>query len=144
MTGYTIDYIQPMIDEDHKDPLWYGGRVCEIKYKGYTFILGAYGDVVATLLLGKDNEVYVKDKYNAGRFREEMSPYIKSDYEISKLESDGTLTLDNNNWFEVLIDDPNGGQHDLGWLTDSFAYDESVEEIIENMDAVISEIENGN
>jgi len=137
---YEITYPQPMIDEDHKDPLWYGGRVAEVRYKGYTFVLGAYGDVIATLLT-EDGEVYVKDKNNAGLFYDEMHPYIKSDRELYSLESDGRLTLDYNNWFEVVVIDSKGEQHDLGWVCDSFNYEDAVQEIFDLMDLVISELE---
>jgi len=138
---YEVTYLQPMIDKDHRDPLWYGGRLVEVKYKGYTFILGAYGDVRATLLLEGGGDIYVKDKYNAGRFYDEMHNFIKSDFELADFENKGKLTIDNNNWFEILIDGPDGKQHDLGWLCDSFDYEDAVDELLAGMDEVISDIE---
>ena len=143
---YELKILQDKIDDEHQDSLWYGGRIAEIKYKGYTFIVGAYGDVVATLW-GRNNDgsdyelAYVKDKNNAGRFYEEMSPYIKSDVDIGRKEAEGKLVLDNNNWFEVLIDGPDGEQYDLGWVCDDFTYDSAIQEVIDNMENTIKDIE---
>lgn len=144
--NYELEILQDKIDDEHQDSLWYGGRIAEIKYKGYTFIVGAYGDVIATLW-GRNNDgsdyelAYVKDKNNAGRFYEEMSPYIKSDVDLGRKEAEGNLLLDNNNWFEVLIDGPDGEQYDLGWVCDDFTYDSAIQEVLDNMDDVIREIE---
>ena len=140
---YTINTIQPKIDDDHKDVLWYGGRVAEVEYKGYTFILGAYGDVIATLLNKEYNDeiAYSRDKQNSGRFYEEMRGFITNDKELSDLEDEGRLVLENNNWWEVLIDGPDGQQHDIGWVINSCDYDEAIQEMIDGMDEVIVQLE---
>ena len=140
--NYEIEILQNKIDDEHQDSLWYGGRIAEIKYKGYTFIVGAYGDVRATLLDENENEIaYVRDKCNSGRFYEEMSPYIKSDVDLGRKEAEGKLSLENNNWFEVLIDGADGEQYDLGWVTADFSYDSAIQEVLDNMDDVIKDIE---
>ena len=141
-----ITYIQPPIDENHLDVLWYGGRVAEIERKGYTFILGAYGDVRATLLDQKDNEIAeVRDKCNSGAFYGEMNRLIKDDIELHIYESwdpkaQYQLVLENNNWWEVLIDAPDGETFDTGWVCNSDNYHEALQEIIVNMDSVIKEL----
>ena len=140
--NYEIEILQDKIDDDHQDSLWYGGRIAEISYKGYTFIVGAYGDVRATLLDENENEIaYVRDKNNRGWFYNEMSPFIKSDNELYELENKGLLELENNNWFEVLIDGPDGEQYDLGWVTADFSYDSAIQEVLDNMKDVIKDIE---
>lgn len=139
-----IFLVQEPIDEDHRDCLWYGGRIAEVEYKGYTFILGAYGDVRATLT--REDDMYdiiaeVRDKSNQGRFYEEMKYYIKNDTQLKEFEDNGRLVFENNNWMEVLIDDPEGYQHDTGWVTNSDDYEEALLEMIKNMDEVIKDLE---
>ena len=144
---WTVYTLQKMIDRQHRHSLWYGGRVAEVKHKGYTFILGAYGDVRATLLDGNNDIVAeVRDKYNQGRFYEEMHGYVRDDKHLLQLlngKLNELLVLENNNWWEILIDDPEGYQHDLGWVTCSDMYDEALHELIDNMDDVIADIEGG-
>lgn len=130
------------IDEDHLNVFWYGGRVAEMEKNGYKFILGAYGDVICTLLDDKNNEIaYVKDRQNAGRFYEEMHRYIPNDAALEQLVLSGELAVENNNWWEVLIDGPDGRQHDLGWVCESDNLIDAIEEVIFGMDDAIKEIE---
>lgn len=141
---YKINILQKSLGKRRQDSLWYGGRVAEIEYKGYVFIIGAYGDVIATLL-DKDmyTEIaYVRDKQNLGRFLEKMGQYIKTDKQLEKLESEGRLVLENNNWFEVLIDGPDGESYDLGWVTNDYSYAGAIQEVLDEMDNVIRDIEN--
>lgn len=137
-------------DSDHRHSLWFGGRVAEIQHKGYTFILGAYGDVYGTLYNSHDEGIAeVRDKNNAGRFREEMRPFISDDDELLTLLKNANgeykgvrrLKLGHNNWFEVLIDGPNGKQYDCGWVSESDYIDEALAEMREYMDAAIADIE---
>lgn len=37
--------ITQLIDKDHLDCVWYGGEVGRIKYKGYSIVISAYGDI---------------------------------------------------------------------------------------------------
>lgn len=145
-----VTYIRPLMPE-REDSLWYGGLVAEISYKGYTFMLGAYGDVRASLLNENDDEVvYVRDKNNAGAFFEEMKDYISDDFELELLKSNEPLergghtywlVFENNNWWEVLVETPDGHTLDTGWVCNGDLYSEAIAEIMENMDAFIAEEE---
>lgn len=140
--GAKLFECQRPIDEKHLDCLWYGGRVAEMAYKDYLFTLGAYGDVRATLLDDNNNEVVeVRDKSNNGRFYEEMRSYIADDSELWKLYQEGRLVFENNNWWEVLIDAPDGTQHDLGWVCNDDNLIEALREMLDGMDEVITDIE---
>lgn len=104
--GIEIEMVQDLIDENHLDPLWYGGAMARITKGKYCIGIMAAGDVRATLYDENKNEiVYVKDKGNCGRFYEEMADYIKDDKHIYELEHKGQLVFDNNNWFEWSIYD---------------------------------------
>ena len=144
---FTVSFSQPY-NPSTQHSLWYGGRVAEVKYSGYTFILGAYGDVIGTLLSESGEELaYVKDKGNNGVFREEMMEFIPDDRSLRAIEmtEEGKqLVLENNNWWEVLIDGKDGMQYDLGWVCNSDYLGEALIEVIENMDEVIAQIEGRN
>ena len=137
----TINYIQNE-KQNRGDSLWYGGRVAEVEHKGYTFILGAFGDVRATLLDSSGCEIAeVRDKNNDGLFYDEMRSYICDDKELYALDKEGRLVFENNNWWEVLIDAPDGEQYDLGWVCNESSYRGALEEILSEADKVIEEIE---
>ena len=140
-----IDFIQEF-KPSKQHSLWYGGRVVEITYAGFTFILGAYGDVIGSLLNGCEELCYVKDKNNYGLFDEIMSEFIPDDRNLRAIEmtEEGkTLVLENNNWWEVLVDTPWGDNLDIGWVCNSDYLSEALQEMIANMDEVIDEIEGG-
>ena len=137
-----IKWFQDPIDPQHLNCLWYGGRLFEIKHKGYTFIVGAFGDVQASLIAPDTGEMIadVKDKCNSGWFYEEMSPYIISDEKLNLYEQKGWLTFANNNWLEVLIDGPDGEQYDSGWVLDTDHILDAVSEVADGMDEMIGNI----
>lgn len=130
------------IDNDHKDCLWYGGPVAEVKYKDFLFSLEARGDVNCTLFDKNNNELgYVKDRNNAGRFRDEMAHCLANDAELHKAKKEGLLIFENNNWFEVFVRTPNMEWQQTTWLSESDDLEECVLEMIETMDEMIEEIE---
>lgn len=142
-----ITFVQHIIDDDHRDVLWYGGRVVEVEYQGYTFILGAYGDIIATLYNkpfeneGAEEIAYVKDKNNSGGFYAEMSPYIKTDRELyDDVMRNEKIYFDNNNWFEVLVDTPNGEHCDTGWITNDDDIYNAIDEMICEMQGFIDSL----
>ena len=142
-----ITFVQHIMDDDHRDVLWYGGRVVEIEYNGYTFILGAYGDVIATLYdRPSENEgaielAYVKDKNNGGGFYAEMSPYISGDRELyDDIMRNEKIWFNNNNWFEVLVDSPDGKQYDTGWVTNDDDIYNAIEEVLCEMQNFIDNL----
>lgn len=133
------------IDDNHKDCLWYGGDIAEIQYRGYSFYIGAYGDVRCSYYSGdrRDIEsrelVYVKDKSNLGYFYGEMKHYIANDEELLAAIDTYQLCVDNNNWFEFYVVSPEGNVVDIGLDTvlDSLKIDEAVFEVLDMMDDVI-------
>lgn len=91
---------------DRQDSVWYGGYLGEIKYNGVVYEVHAVGEVRATLFDDSNEEIAsVVDKSRAGKFRYEMEHYIKNDDELRKLENEGKLYFENNNWFEILVFD---------------------------------------
>lgn len=134
--------IYNLIDSQHQLHYWYGGDCASIKHKGYEFILSANGDVNTTLLDKKNNEIaYVKDKNNAGSFYWEMREHIKNDKELIKYIRDGSLVLDNNNWWEVFVYDNSGNFHDIMCCLDSDYLLDAITEICDSVDEIIKYIE---
>lgn len=111
--GIEIEMVQDLIDENHLDSLWYGGTIAVIIKNQYRIGVMAAGDVRAILYDKEDGSevAYVKDKGNYGRFYEEMSYYIKDDDHLYKLEDNGQLVLDSNNWFEWSVYDAEKGEY---------------------------------
>lgn len=136
---YKLTTLDPMIDENHQDCVWYGGDLVLVEYKGWKFILGAYGDVRATLYDESGEEIAeVRDKNNYGLFYDEMDRYIAGDKEMYALESEDKLVFGNNNWFEVFAVDPAGEERE-GYLTASASYKDAVKEMIDSMDEYIAD-----
>lgn len=120
--GVEIE-ITDIIDKDHLDCVWYGGEVGKIKYKGYTIVISAYGDV---RIYGKIKgiDVSVVDKGNYGRAYQDLAVEFGVDDEIFyelvegypdsfKGDENNYLELDDNNWFEVDLISPEGEWIDL-------------------------------
>jgi len=135
-----IIFIQDIM-HGKKSHYWYGGKVVEIEYKGYTFSIEAVGDVKATLYKDGEPFAYIKDKGNNGYFDSEMSPYIENDEDLYDLIGHGDLIFDNNNWWECYVVDRTGQFHDLMWALDSSNIYDAIEEVADHADEVIEEIE---
>lgn len=121
------------IDSKHQDCLWYGGWLATIEYDKWKFYIEAVGDVYCELYDEQGKEIEdVRDKYNNGRFYNQMSPYIKNDEELHNLISENRLVFENNNWLEVFIVAPDGKNIDLdlSGLLDSSSINEAIEEVI--------------
>lgn len=131
--------------DDHKNVIWHGGRVCEVTHRGFTFILGAYGDVEVELIDGNNNQLaWVKDRSNAGWFENEMSSYIHDDAEYLSIRKgthpDGWhFEWHDNNWWEVLVDSPDGKQYDTGWVIDDDNIDDAIASMMDGIEAFIAE-----
>lgn len=135
--GATLEI--DIIDTQHLSSLWYGGDVAEIKYKGYTFMVAALGDIVAELLDGNGDQLaYVKDKYNSGRFYDDMGYYVRNDKMLKRL-TENRLYFFDNNWWECYVILPTGEYVDLMWWLDADAVDDAVREVIESMDDIIDQ-----
>lgn len=133
--------ITDFIDNDHRSHYWYGGECVRIEHKGYTASIEAIGDVYAEYTPNGKYVAHVKDKNNAGAFYREMYCYFKNDEELYAAIDNGDLILDNNNWWECFIIDPQGNFHDLMWALDATYLEEAVDEVKEGFDEMIKYIE---
>lgn len=147
--------ISDIIDKDHLDCIWYGGEVGTIKYKNYTIVIGAYGDI---RLSGKINgeDIYVVDKNNGGEVYNSLG-HLLDDDKLKQLlspmsedfDKDNYLEFKDNNWFEVDLISPEGKWIDLSGsdnvlddnLLDCFT---GIETYFEYVDNIIKEKENKN
>ena len=136
--------ISDFIDGNHRSHYWYGGECARIMFKGYTAEIRANGDVYAEYIIDGETKAYVKDKNNAGFFYNEMKQYLKDDAALYRAINEGSLLIDNNNWWEAFIIDPEGKFHDLMWDLDSSFIDEAVEEVKTSFDEMIKYIEDEN
>ena len=132
--------ITDFIDNDHRSHYWYGGECARIEYKGYVALIKAIGDVYAEYAPNGEYETHVKDKNNNGCFYSIMGYYFKNDNELYEALNNGDLIVDNNNWWECFIVDPQGNWHDLMWALDADYIDEAIEEVSANLDDVINDI----
>lgn len=134
--------------------LWHGGEVATIKVTDSMSIeLNAYGDVCATLLDKKGNELArVKDKRNTGSFLCEMAPYLKNDRALKRALYRNRLILDHNNWIEydgrVRTEQPDKMNVfvDLGIVCDNVLDDDilsAIEEALDSHKTIVEEIQWG-
>ena len=144
--GAELNFIQK-IEEGKESHYWYGGRVAEIKYKGFRFVLGAYGDVYASLYRQNDGAELerVKDKRNGGYFYSAMARYIKNDEELEDAligsHTNYELAVDYNNWWEFYVVCPNGETWDNGDICESDYYSQALNEMIDSIDSFVEEYE---
>ena len=136
--------ITDFIDNDHRSHYWYGGQCATIEHKGYIASVEAIGDIYAEYAPNGEYKYHIKDKNNAGWFYNEMHNDIKSDKELYEAINNGDLLIDNNNWWECFIIDPQGNWHDLMWALDSGYLDDAIEEVKENLEDMIKYIEKEN
>lgn len=137
-------FYKQKFDNKHSLSYWFGGQMVKIIYKGYKFSIEAVGDVRATLYDQNNIEIaYVKDKNNAGNFYGEMTPYIADDDMLLDLIDRDKLIFDNNNWFECFVYDKNGNYYDIPWALDSMNIYNAIQEVMNDMDEVIKNIEEG-
>jgi hypothetical protein len=125
---------------------WYGGNMVSITYKGYDFHIDACGEIRASLF-AKPNDKEVcecNDRSSAGLFKQNMAPYFRSDKVLNESLNGGHhlywLAIDNNNWWECFVTDPNGNFHDLMWALSHDSLFEAVAEVIGNLDEIIKNI----
>lgn len=129
------------IQENKASHYWYGGKVVEIKHKGFTFSIKAVGDMYATLFDENNVEIaYIKDKNNGGWFDNEMSRYIKNDEMLYDLIDKNKIVFDFNNWWECFVIDDKGYFNDLMWSLDCINIYDAIEEVKNSIDDVIKDI----
>jgi len=145
-TSKIVLNVQDFIDEEHKRCIWYGGVVATIEYKDHVFWLEAHGDVsVASYAEGGSYEVEFgySNKNNTGAYHnDEALAYFVNDTHFDELSQSDRLVWGNNNWFEVLIETPDGVKSDFGLdgVCDSDFLDECIEEVVLAMDDMLNNI----
>lgn len=105
-----------LIDMEHKDPIWYGGYIAELKYKGYRVSIKVHGEVNLAVYAHGDGYDGVddillgyRDKNGQGAYKnEDAMAILKNDAVLKEMENDGRLVWENNNWIEFFIYDKNG------------------------------------
>lgn len=138
--------VQDFIDEEHKRSIWYGGVVATVEYKDHVFWLEAHGDISVTWfpLPGFDDAEYdYINKNNSGAYQDdEALEHFINDEHIGILSRSDRLVWQNNNWFEVLIEKPDGTKFDFGLdgVCNSDFLDECIEEMILAMDDILDNI----
>ena len=86
MLRENLHYLQPMLDSNHRNSLWYGGDVLTINYKGYDLTLCANGDVICDYQHSKDDSlIQVNDKSNHAIFLEQLKNAIPNDEALKNL-----------------------------------------------------------
>lgn len=125
--------------------LWYGGSIAAVKFQnGYTMNVDAIGDVFATLYDKDENTLAEsRDKNNAGIFAEEMRCFFATDKKLIEEERAGRLIVNNNNWYEISVIDPENHWHDLEWVADGDNWASAIQDAIEGLDVAIKWIDGG-
>lgn len=138
--------VQNFIDEEHKHCIWYGGVVATVEYKSHVFWLEAHGDVSVTWfpLPGFDDDEYEYfNKNNSGAYSDSAAlKHFINDEHFATLSQSDRLAWQNNNWFEILIEKPDGTKSDFGLdgVCDSEFLDECIEKMILTMDDMLDNI----
>lgn len=136
-------------NKDFESHYWFGGNVLSFQndnLPGFTFYIGAYGDVRASLFDKKTREelVCVRDKRNNGMFYNQMKSYLKSDEELQLALDDNhpdyELSIGNNNWWECYAVAPDGEIIDLGDILNATYLSEAIDEVIDSGDDFIEYI----
>lgn len=106
---------ETFIDDDHLDPVWYGGYIGGFKYKGYELSLEVHGDVeICGFMDGRDFE-YV-NRLNTGAMSLTASDHLrttfKSDAELWDAVNAGAgaenkIEFNENSWVEAFVLYPN-------------------------------------
>lgn len=107
---------ETFIDDDHLDPVWYGGYIGGIKYKGYELSIEVNGDVeICGIVNGKDFE-YV-NRLDIGAMSANASDHLrttfKSDAELWEAanagpDAENKIEFNENSWVEAFVLYPDG------------------------------------
>lgn len=144
MLRENLHYLQPMLDSNHRNSLWYGGDVLTVNYKGYDLTLCANGDVICDYQHSKDGPlIQVSDKSNHAIFLEQLKNAIPNDETLKNLlleaasssETLPKLTVVDTNWWEVFVS--KDGQEITSCVLDSENYDDALTEMIDNAEKIL-------
>ena len=139
---YRISLIgaSELIDDNDNlycDSLWHGGSMITLTKGNIMISIDAVGDVEASLFDADGDEIAsVKDRNNAGLFRDELGHEIHGDNELISIEDGSdrknrTLYFANNNWYEVFIFQKRRFVH-------SDVIDGDINDIMNDLDSIIS------
>ena len=157
-TKKNITYIQPMIDDQHKDVLWYNGTVAQMQIDTHTTLsLQATGTVHADILDSRGRSICgVYDATMQGIFAETMKHYgINSDDELMHVISNSLKAIIRDNeikvnlltrniWvavFRRVTDNPATVQQ-FSTILASNNIDEAMNQMIKNAEAIVARAEN--
>lgn len=107
---------ETFIDDEHLDPVWYGGYIGGLKYKGYELSLEVHGDVeICGLVNGRDFE-YV-NRLDTGAMSLTASNHLrttfKSDAELWEAanagpDAENKIEVNKNSYVEAFVRHPDG------------------------------------
>ena len=114
--GVELDYDPDIFfDDDHLDPVWYGGSIASLKYKGYELSIEVHGDVEIVGDLDGEDFLY-KNRENTGAMNlpaaDTLRTTFKSDEELNEALVNGDIWYEDNNWIEAAVKDPDGYWHE--------------------------------
>lgn len=102
---------ETFIDDEHLDPVWYGGYIGGLKYRGYELSLEVHGDVeICGFMNGRDFE-YV-NHLNTGAMSWTASDHLrttfKSDAELwdaanAGPDAENKIEFNENSWVEAFV-----------------------------------------
>lgn len=128
--GVKINLNADSIYSGRQDAIWYGGTIGTIEYGDYSIDIEAVGEIVADLYINGEFIDRVSTDWNNGVFFEKFSEYIANDVELNEITlyeyvdedvsrergSKPVLFVNNNNWLEFCIIDPDGYRQDVGFM----------------------------
>ena len=105
-----------LIDENHKDSIWYAGCIMGMSYKGYGMSMHVLGGTkIIVLDEAKDTEILKYVGIEGAWTDKNARDILKDDKTMDQLSADGRLVRDITNCIEVFVYDESGKEvkHDI-------------------------------
>ena len=141
---------QQKIEDGKCDCLWYGADLATIRYRGYSFIISAVGEVRALLCSKNDfHEIArVKDKSCAGRFMDEFKGYIENDKILKDILQGNhpkyKMDITEDNWLELSVITPSNEFYNYAENIDSSNVLKATVDTLEIIEEIILDFESKN
>ena len=125
---------------------WYCGDMAVISYQDYHFIISAEGDMIISLQSKADMHAVarVKDKGGDSIFEAEMGDYIENDNRLRKIisgqDAEYSLSIDQDNWFELSVMDKNYEPCGVDVVLDSELIFDAVAEAVSEAESIIKRL----
>ena len=141
-----VKYVQE-IAKEKQDPVFYGGRILEISYRGGKIIVNSEGSIRLNVH-NKESEELIETIVRTESIiclEDELEEYgIDSDEKLEKMirgdHDKYRVSFGNNPWWEIgFVTD--GEYYDLSWASGEHKIDSVIEEIEENLDVFDNLIE---